>query len=42
MSMDSELIGKFITQQVAAVMAGEKKHYENKTKKLDKGGKDGV
>ena len=42
MSMDAELIGKFITQQVAAMMAERKKQYENKNKKLERGEKDGV
>ena len=32
MSMEAELIGKFITQQVAAAMAGKTKQYENKIK----------
>ena len=32
MSMDAELIGKFITQQVAVAMAEKKKQYEEKIK----------
>ena len=42
MSMDTKLIGKFITQQVAVAMAEKKKQYEKKIKKLEKGGRDGV
>ena len=30
MSMDAELVGKFITQQVAAVMAQKTKQYEKR------------
>ena len=41
MSMDAKLIGKFITQQVAAAMDREKNSMK-KIKKLEKGGKDGV
>ena len=40
--MDTELIGKFIIQQVAAAMAEKTKQYEEKIKKLEKGGKDRV
>ena len=40
MSMDAELIGKFITQQVAVAMAEKSREYENEIKKLEKGGKD--
>ena len=40
MSMDAELIGKFITQQVAVAMAEKSREYEKKIKKLEKGGKD--
>ena len=40
--MDADLIGKFITQQVAVVMAEKKKQYEEKIKKLEKGGRDRV
>ena len=39
MSMDAELIGKFITQKVAVAMAEKSREYENKIKKLEKGGK---
>ena len=39
-SMGAKLIGKFITQQVAAAMAKKTKQYEKKIKKLEKGGKD--
>ena len=42
MSMDSKLIGKLITQQVAAAMAKKTKQYEKKIKTLEKGGKDRV
>ena len=42
MSMDTELIGKFITQQVSAAMSEKTKQYEKKIKELEKGGKDGV
>ena len=42
MSMDSKIIGKFITQQVAFTMAKKTKQYENKIKKLEKGGGDRV
>ena len=38
--MDAELIGKFITQQVAVAMAEKSREYEKKIKKLEKGGKD--
>ena len=37
--MDAKLIGKFVTQQVAVVMAEKTKEYENKINKLDKGGR---
>ena len=33
MSMDAELIEKFITQQVTSTMVKRTKHYENKIKK---------
>ena len=40
MSMDAELIGKFITQQVAVAMAEKSREYEKKIKKnLRKAGK---
>ena len=42
MSMDAKLIGKFITRQVAVAMAENKKQYEKKIKKLEKGGRDRV
>ena len=42
MSMEAELIGKSITQQVAVAMAEKSREYENKIKKLEKGGKDNV
>ena len=42
MSMDDQLIGKFITQQVAAAMDEKTKQYENKIRTLEKGGKDRV
>ena len=42
MSMDAELISKYITQQVTAAMTKKKKLYEKKLKKLEKVGKDGV
>ena len=42
MSMDAELIGKFITQQVAVAMDNKTKQYEKKIKKLEKGGRDRV
>ena len=42
MSMDTDLIGKFITQQVAVTMAEKTKHYEKNIKKLVKGGRDRV
>ena len=38
MSMDTDLIGKFITQQVAVAMVEKSREYEKKIKKLDKGG----
>ena len=38
MYMDSKLIDKFITKQVATAMAEKTKQYENKIKKLEKGG----
>ena len=38
MSMDAKLIGKLITQQVAATMVEKTKQYENKNRKLEKGG----
>ena len=34
MSMDAKITGKFIIQQVAAVMDEKTKQYENKIKKL--------
>ena len=40
MSMDAELISKFITQQVAVAMAEKSREYKKKIKKLEKGGKD--
>ena len=42
MSMGAELIGRFITQQVAVAMAEKSKEYEKKIKKLKKGGRDRV
>ena len=42
MSMDAELIGKFITKQVAVAMAEKSKEYENKINKLKKGRRDRV
>ena len=36
MSMDSEIIGKFVTQQVAVAMAEKSREYENKIKNLRK------
>ena len=42
MSMDTELIGKFITQQVAVALAEKAKQYEKKIKKFEKGGGDRV
>ena len=42
MSMDAELIGNFITQQVAVAMPEKTKQYEKKIKKLEKGGIDRV
>ena len=39
MSMDAELIGKLITQQVAVAMAEKTRQYEKKIKKLEKGGR---
>ena len=36
-SMDAELIGKFITQQVAAAMSEKIKQHEKKIKTLRKG-----
>ena len=42
MSMDAKLIGKLITQQVAATMAEKTKQYKKKIKKLEKGGRDRV
>ena len=42
MSMDAELIGNFISQQVAVAMAEKSKEYEKKMKKLEKGGRDRV
>ena len=42
MSMDADLIVKFITQQVAVAMAEKTKQYEKKIKKLEKGGRDRV
>ena len=41
-SIDTKLIVKFITQQVAAAMAEKTKQYEKKVKNLEKGGKDRV
>ena len=40
MSMHADLIGKFITQQVAVVMAEKTKQYEKNIKKHEKGGID--
>ena len=40
MSMDAELIGKLITQQVAVTMPKKSREYKNKIKKLEKGGKE--
>ena len=42
MSMDVELIRKFITQQVAVAMAEKTRQYEKNIKKLEKGGRDRV
>ena len=42
MSQDAKLIGKFITQQVAATMAEKTKQQEKIIQKLEKGGKYGV
>ena len=42
MSMDAELIEKFITQQVAVAMAKKTKQYEQKIKNMEKGGRDRV
>ena len=42
MSIDAKLIGKFITQQVAVILAENSREYEKKIKKLEKGGKDNV
>ena len=42
MSMDADPIGKFITQQVAVMMAEKTKKYEKKIKKHGKGGRDRV
>ena len=39
MSMDAELIGKFITQKVVVAMAENTKQYEKKIKKVEKGGR---
>ena len=36
MSMDAELIGKFITKQVPVVVSKKTKQYEKKTKNLRK------
>ena len=36
MSLDTELIGKFITQQVAVAMADKSREYEKKIKTLRK------
>ena len=41
-SMDAEIIGNFITQQVAVVKAKKKKQYETNIKKLEKCGRDRV
>ena len=41
-SMEAEIIGKFITQQVAVAMAEKTKQYEKKITKLEKGGRDRV
>ena len=40
MSMDSELIGKFITQQIAAAMVKKTRQYERKILKMENCGKD--
>ena len=37
MSMETELIGKYITQKVAAAMYKKIKLYEKKPKKMEKG-----
>ena len=42
MSIDAELIGKFITQQVVVTMVEKTKQNENKIKKLEKGRRDRV
>ena len=42
MSMDTKIIGKFITQKVAVPTAEKTKQYENKIKKLGKSGRDKV
>ena len=42
MSMDTKIIGKFITQKVAVAMAEKTKQYEKKIKKLEKSGSDKV
>ena len=39
MSMDTELISKFITQQVAVAMSEKSKAYEKKINKREKGGR---
>ena len=40
--MNAKLIGKFITQQVAVMMADKTNQYEKKIKKLEKGRRDRV
>ena len=42
MSMDAELINKFITQQFAVTMAEKSKEYEMEIIKFEKGGRDRV
>ena len=42
MSMDAELIGKFIAQQVAVTMDEKTKQYEKKIKQLEKVGRERV
>ena len=40
MSMDSKLIGNFITQKVAVAMVERTRQYKNKIKEPEKGGRD--
>ena len=42
MSMDADLIGKYITRQVAVAMAENAKQYEKKIKNIEKCGRDRV